>query len=84
MRKTKWIFDAECRLLLTANIVGDLANSCLRLYKTQASSPNAERMSDLMSAYLPATRPTMYFIGVTTGQSSIMTCLPGLGRIPWP
>ncbi|MEA3091911.1 MAG: hypothetical protein QOJ04_3253, partial [Caballeronia sp.] len=25
-----------------------------------------------MTAYQPATRPTFYFIGVTTGQSSIM------------
>ena len=27
-------------------------------------------------SYSPATRPTFYFIGVTTGQSSIMKVLP--------
>ncbi|MGK9233574.1 hypothetical protein KXS07_25315 [Inquilinus limosus] len=29
-----------------------------------------------MAAYPPATRPTLYFIGVTTGKSSIMTVFP--------
>lgn len=29
-----------------------------------------------MHAYPPASQPTMYFIGVTTGQSSIMTVFP--------
>lgn len=29
-----------------------------------------------MTAYVPATRPTIYFIGVTTGQSSIMKVFP--------
>jgi len=29
-----------------------------------------------MTIFEPATRPTMYFIGVTTGQSSIMKVFP--------
>ena len=29
-----------------------------------------------MNAYVPATRPTLYFIGVTTGKSSIMKVFP--------
>ena len=29
-----------------------------------------------MSAYRPATRPTLYFIGVTTAKSSIMKVFP--------
>src|SRR5262245_50429727 len=32
--------------------------------------------SERMSSYAPADRPTMYFIGVTTGSSSIMRVFP--------
>ena len=30
----------------------------------------------MTTKYAPATQPTMYFIGVTTGQSSIMMVFP--------
>ncbi len=33
-----------------------------------------------MTAYMPATEPTLYFIGVTTGQSSIMTVFPAWAK----
>jgi shikimate 5-dehydrogenase len=33
-------------------------------------------MEDIMNAYVPAEKPTMYFIGVTTGKSSIMEVFP--------
>ena len=33
-----------------------------------------------MNAYVPAQVPTMYFIGVTTGQSSIMKVFPAWAR----
>ncbi|CCV08334.1 hypothetical protein MESS2_730230 [Mesorhizobium metallidurans STM 2683] len=33
-----------------------------------------------VTAYEPATRPTLYFIGVTTGKSSIMKVFPAWAR----
>ena len=33
-----------------------------------------------MTTYVPATKPTLYFIGVTTGQSSIMKVFPAWAR----
>ena len=35
-----------------------------------------KEMYDMPNVYVPATQPTIYFIGVTTGSSSIMKVFP--------